>query len=460
MRRLMHNKCFVFFPLAAVAVILCLSLVATSASANPGISLTPFESIKVDVTPGQTITHHMMVKLGQQDQAMDMAVDVMGFGSSPDGSPQGIGVVQDTSPYSARSFITVDKRSFHLEPGGSQDIVATIVVPANVGEGGRYAIIYIHEQPPAGGGGAGSLSAFNIPVLLTIKGSTLSHTGKITEITASKAVSGQPVEIFTSFQNTGNHHFKVTGEVTVSNARGEVLDTMHVGLSTSSVIPTTLRQVRATFVPQGELALGVYSVKSRLTLEDGTLLGEASGSFEVAKPYVPPPPPASITLTPSSASTLKTGDGRISISFPQGAVISQVEVSLRSYPLEQLPAAPAGLNLATTCFRIDGLTGLLAKEAAVTVKYTPADLDKASGDASRLRLARWDEANNQWAVLKTRVDTGATTLSTTTNQLSIWAVMVAPPGGGTNWGLIGGVAAGAIIIALLIYFLVVRRRRG
>ncbi len=238
-----------------------------------------------------------------------MAVDVMGFGSSLFGTVETIGAVLDTGPYSARSFIGIDKAFFHLEPGRSQDITAEISVPSNVGGGGRYAIIYIHEQPPAGAGGTGSLSAFNIPVLITIKGSALSHTGKITEITAGKVVSGQPIEIVTSLQNTGNHHFKVTGEVTLSNSQGDLLDTVQIPLSTSSIIPSTLRQISATLIPKVTLPPGVYSLKSRLILEDGTTLVSANGSLEVKDTYVPPAtisvPPSSTTsaLPPSTSST-------------------------------------------------------------------------------------------------------------------------------------------------------------
>ncbi len=462
MRNLRYNKCLAGFALA-LWVILCPVLVLNSASANPGISLSPFASIAVDVIPGETITHQMSLKLGGQDQAMDMAVDVMGFGSSADGSAQAINAALDTSPYSARSFISVDRPSFHLEPGGSQNITATISVPSNVGVGGRYAIIYIHQQLPAGGGGAGTLAAFNIPVLLTIKGSILSQTGKITEITTDNAVSGQPVEVLTTFQNTGNYHFKIKGDVTISNSKGEILDTINLALTPSSVIPTALRQLKATFIPQGDLPLGVYSIKSRVMLADGTVLDEANGSFEVTEPYIPPPAPASITLTPSSAAILKTVEGGISISFPQGAVISQVDISIQNYPLQQLPAPPANFNIATTCFRVDGLNGLLSKEATVTVKYTGADLDRAGGDASKLTLARWDEADNQWAVLDTKIDEAAMTLTTHTNHLSIWAVMVssAVPSAASstleNWPLIGGVVAGVIIIILLAIFIVKRR---
>jgi len=421
-----------------VVAMTVLALLPSPTLADPGLRVTN-PKLETDVSPGEVISHTMSVGIRETDAPMDIAVEV-----------------RDSGEYSAADFIAIDNPSFHLEPGDSQDVTATITVPSDVGDGGRYAIIGIKQKPPPGEG-IGIMVAVDVPVRLTIKDSRLIHTGKITEVTIGKAVSGQPVNILITFQNTGNHHFKAKGEVTISDAQGKGLDTVYISVSPAPVIPGLSAELKATYIPRGELAPGVYSVKSRVMLEDGILLDEAEGSFEVKEPYVPPPPPVSVTLTPSSSSILQTEDGRISISFPKGAVISQVEISLRSYPLEQLPAPPAGFAVATTCFRVDGLTGLLAKEATVTVKYTAADLDKAEGDASRLRLARWDEAQNQWSVLTTKVDKEAMTLTTNTNQLSMWAVMVAPPTA-VNWWLL--VIIGVVIIILLVYFLAIRRRRG
>jgi hypothetical protein len=285
------------------------------------------------------------------------------------------------------------------------------------------------------------------------------------ELPTAEAVSGEPVEILTLFQNTGNHDFKVKAEVSIRDAQGKLLETISTPVAASSVIPSVPRQLKATFIPQAELPLGSYSIQSKVMLEDGTLLDEASGSFEVKEPYIPPPPAASITLNPNSAATLATQDGRISIAFPQGSVTSQVQVSLQSYPPTQLPTPQSGIELGTTSFRVDGLTGLLLKKATVTVKYSSADLDEAGGDAAKLKLARWDEAQNEWSVLQTKLDKGAMALSTSTNQLSIWAVVVggtgsSSPFGAINLWLIIGGAAGIVIIALLVYFLAVRRRRA
>ena len=421
-------------------VVILQALLPASVTANPGLGVQN-AILVADATPGGTILHKMTVSLAASDSPMDLVVEVAD-------------IEHIESTYSARSFVTVDKASFHLEPGQSQEVTATVRVPADVGNGGRYAMVIIRQKPT--GTGVAIAVAVNVGVYLTIKDSQLIHKGQTTEVSAGKAVSGQPVDIFTTFKNTGNHHFKVKQEVTISDARGKVLDTIDTPLSPASIIPSLSERLQVSFIPEAQLPLGVYSIRARVMLEDGTVLGEAKGSFQVETLYVPPPAPAKMTISAGSAATLQTADGAIAVSFPPGALISEVEITLRNYPREQVPA-PAGFELATTCFRIDGLTGLLAKEATVTVKYSTADLAQAGGDASRLRLARWDEVNKQWSVLKTKVDKGDTTLSTTTNQFSIWAVMVAPPGS-VNWGLIGGVAAGVIIIALAGYFVVVRRR--
>jgi hypothetical protein len=76
---------------------------------------------------------------------------------------------QDVSPYSARSFITIDKSLVHLTKGFSENVTATIRIPSNVGVGGRYAIVYIHSAP-IGGGTTSIVTAITVPILITIKG--------------------------------------------------------------------------------------------------------------------------------------------------------------------------------------------------------------------------------------------------------------------------------------------------
>jgi hypothetical protein len=433
-------------------------LVSSPALASPGLTVGYLggKGLSPEVSPGESYSWTLLASIGKDDAATDVLIEVLGYGDG-DSGVEPVLPEADKSTYSARTFIQPYKVTLHVEPGETKQVEVTVTIPSDVGSGGRYATLRFSTSQPEGEA-VNIISAIVLPVKFTIKDSQLIHSGEMTGVTTGKAVSGQPIEIFTSFRNTGNHHFKIEGQIEIRDAGDKHIDTLHI--TTSSPIPDGTKRIKTTYIPQGPLALGVYSVRARLMLEDGTLLDEAGGSFEVEEPYVPPPPPASVTLTPGSAAILQTADGRISISFPQGAVIGQVEISLRSYPLEQCPTAPPGFNLATTCFRVDGLTGLLAKEAAVTVKYTAADLDKAGGDASTLRLARWDEADSQWTVLKTKVDKEAMTLSATTNRLSIWAVMVAPPAeeAASKWW-VWLIVLAAVAAAGVLFFLA-RRRRG
>ena len=286
-------------------------------------------------------------------------------------------------------------------------------------------------------------------------GSHLTQQGSITFIGSEPVESGQPIPVKVIYANEGNVHYEVQSSVTIYDAQGDVLDIVESEMA--MVLPGYSRELVASWVPDSDLGPGTYGAQAIVYLKDGTLLDEANGSFELGVPYVRPSPSTSVTITADGHSILETEDGTISISIPQGAVFSQVEISLQSYPIEQLASPPSGYHLAAAAFRVEGLPGLLAKEATVAVQYTATDLHRAEGEAARLRLARWDEANSRWIVLETKLDPETMTISTTTDRFSIWAIMVAPPTK-VNWIPIGGMAAGVIVVALLVYFLAVRRR--
>ena len=409
------------------AVTLALTAIGISTvpvAANPGITVSGALLI-TDISPGETLTHKITITIGATDPPTDVVVQVGGIGQAADGTYTLLDSMADTSRYSARQFVSVDHDLLHLEPGIAKDIIATVRIPEDIGDGGRYALINISTQP-VNSKGVSVISAVNIPVYLTIKNTKVVHEGKITGVSISEILPGAPIDIFTDFQNTGNHHFKIKGEVEITDSSNALLDTIYTALTPTSILPDTTRQCKASFIPSRELSPGVYSVKSKVRLEDGFVLDESDTSFEVKAPYIPPPPPFTRAVFPAEGSVLETSDTRISISFPKGAVTEKANITLRDYPLSQLPPIPPDYHPATICFRVDGITGLLAQNATITVRYTGADIEKAAGNAGRLKLAYWDEATSQWSVLKTKVDKTKMTLSTTTNHFSIWTVMVSP----------------------------------
>ncbi len=421
------------------------------------------KGLNPEVEPGEQYSQRLSVKVAENDAPTDVLIEILGYRDG-DSGVEPVSILDDTNKYSAVGFIEPKTTTVHCEPGDSKEAIININIPPDAASGGRYAVIRF-STVPKNGNSIGIISAIVLPLKFTIEGDTLIHSANIVGLNVNKTVSGQSIELFTAVKNTGTHHFNMKGQIEIRDPSDKLIDTIY--FNSFSPIPESIKNVKTVYLPKQELPLGTYSLKSKIMLEDGTVLDEAEGSFEVKAPYIPPPPPASVNLKPSSAATLQTDDGRIIINFPQGSVLGEAKVSLQSYPPEQLPSPPAGLSTATTCFRVDGLNGLLTKEAKVTVKYSSADLQKAGGDASKLQLARWDEASNEWTILKTSVDKPTMTLTTSTNQFSLWAVMVGTPMAvSTNPSaspvnsmlfVIIGLATIVITVAVI---LVIRKRKG
>jgi hypothetical protein len=448
------------FGILSLIIVTILSVTPSPVLASPGLSVGQYggKGLNPEVSPGESYSWTLAVGIGDTDATTDVLIEVLGYGDNSQGDTQPLLPEDDTSSYSARSFIQPNTVTLHVEPGQTAQTNVTVTVPEDVGSGGRYAILRFSTVPKPGAT-VSVISVINLPMRFTIKDTQLIHQGKITETNILPTESGKPVEIDTVFQNTGNHHYKIQGTIGIMDNQNKLIDTIHVNVL--SPVPDGTKTIKSKYIPQIELTPGEYSYKTKLMLEDGNLLDETNGKFVISEKYIPPSAPSSISLKPGSSGKLGTVNNLISIDFPQGAVLSEVEVSLRSYSLDQLPLAPVGYKVAMTCFRVDGLSGLLAKEATVTVKYTNADLEKAGGDAAKLKLARWDETDSKWTILDTSVDKGDKSLTTHTNRFSIWAIMVESAGStstdntntrnNTNWGLIAGMAAGIVLVAGGIY---------
>jgi hypothetical protein len=405
-----------------------LSLIAISCIVFLVLCPLPASSIKVvgtrysgSIAPGGSAIHTMIVATNPDDPPMDFMVDVLGFGQTPEQNNYGLSPEKDTSPFSARTFITADPKTFHLEPGKSQEVKATITVPQNVGDGGRFAIITVRNAP-IGSGSTGIVTSISVPVLITITGAATTMKGSITNVTVANIIPGQPIKITTSLKNTGNYYYKVKNNVSISDSAGKIVATGGTNVSVGSLLPTFTHNYDVNLVTP--LPLGKYTITSTASLDDETVLDTKTVPFEIKDTYVAPSLEVTVPLSPKSPAVLKSTDGRFNISFPIGAVLSEVNVTLSPFSSEKLPPAPQGAKLGATTFRIDGLTGLLSKDATVVVKYSSADLEAAGSDVSKLTLARYDESDGKWTIVPSTLDKNALTLTATTNRFSIWVVMV------------------------------------
>jgi len=427
------SKVHARYIVTAGLLILCVICVAPVA----GIKVTGSKYMNT-LSPGDTAVHTMTVSSSLDDPPMDMMVEVWGFGQLLQKSYTSIKPADDTSPYSARSFILLSSPSFHLNPGETKVVTANIAVPAYVGDGGRYALITVHNAP-IGNGSTSIVTAISIPVLITIAKSNLIQTGKIADVTVGDIVPGQPIRFTTSLKNTGNvHYYNSRNIINITDSTGKEVASVDSGPSLYAVIPTFTVNYEVNL--DTPLPPGTYTAISKVSLEDRTVLDTKTTSFEVLANYIPPLQAANVKLTARSSAVLASPDGRVTIEFPAGAVFSDTDVTLKPLAKDQAPTPSAGMAPASTFFTVGGINGLLAKDATLIVKYTSADLEAAKSDVSKLALARYDDADNKWTILPTMLDKSALTLTTATNRLGTLGVMVSS--GGNTQGSAQGTASG------------------
>jgi hypothetical protein len=153
-----------------------------------------------------------------------------------------------------------------------------------------------------------------------------------------------------------------------------------------------------------------------------------------------------------------TDDGRVSLEFPEGAVGSNATVVIQPISCTD---APDGFRLGDTCFSItaeaDGeeLTEL-EQYVTICVEYTDEEIAAAGGDPLQLRLAYYDEAADEWVVLKTSLDIDLGIVCADVNHFSSWAIMVLGPSPLPPWWAL--ITASSLLIGSILVFLLVLHR--
>jgi P pilus assembly chaperone PapD len=269
--------------LTSLALALSLLLVlAPPAFAGLRVAGAKIEAI---VAPGSQTAYEINVA-DTSDTPMEVAIEVKGYGDAP----SGVSILdpdEDNSPYSARGFLSVSPDTFHLEPGESRDVTVTAEIPADIGDGGRYAIIYIHTVAPEGSSFA-TAAAVAARVLLTIEGSELIESGDISQIQLGKSESGQPLGIMAMVKNTGNYHYtlSITGKIT--DEQGKVVANSSSLASPFPLIPGYSRQIDIPFEGKEALPPGQYQVEIEVKTDDDTIIAQETDTFQLGALWLPP----------------------------------------------------------------------------------------------------------------------------------------------------------------------------
>ena len=465
---------------------IALALVLTAIVAAPvsaGLMVTNAKIVD-SISPGESTTYTIKVT-DNTSEPMNVGVAVKGLGNYITGPIEDLAAENDLSPYSARPFITASPTTFHLEAGQSQDVTVNVNVPANVGDGGRYADIFIYTIP-SGGGQIGISAAVGAQAILTIKDSNLIITGKITSLDIPQAVSQQLLSATTTINNTGNYHYKIVCNGTVTNDQGQVVGVSWPTDTIYNLIPTFSRQVDIPLNISQELTPGTYNLSIEAYTQDGILLDTSYKTFVITDTYKPMP------LTPLNIEFFNQGqlsvhqwsmaedgtlmevvdatslDSTVSINILQGTKVTaeggEPPEPITVTSLDSPPSPPTGYEtIMAYNFSSNGIT--FAPKADITLTYSPSDIPKGISE-SQLSIQTFDEATLQWIPVESQVDTVAHTITFSTTHYSVYAIFSPPSANPTTivgtetrtWIWIGIGVLWVVVIAASI--VIMQRRRA
>lgn len=477
-----------FLLLAALLILLLCPLLASAQTVPDSTSGLRVQGVISDLTvePGKSYQHKMVVSIGEKAPAYDLKVEVMGLGQGPDGSIQPVAPDKDVAAFSARQWVTVDKASFHLEPGRSQDLTATITVPNELGEGGRYAVVYISTVPKPGGN-LGIALAAAVPILIAPSGGKVTHTGKISNISVEKVVSGQPIEVVGEFHNSGNHHFRIDSEVVVTDGMGKVIASKSGPLGGSSVFPGQTREVRTSFGLLDQLkglAPGSYQAEWKVSLAGGQQLDSRKVAFQVTEAYRPFPgiDEADLVVVGFKDEEPKTVDARrkadTEVSFAgTGKVTGTVVVGKYKQEPEGKPRfsatqAEGGTGKTAHKFIGVGVQGFSQGTATITVYYQETELKGLNPNSLFLSYKegeQWIKLHNPSVLSGTQAVRGELPVSTLNrNPVIVLGGSMGESGGAqaanltdmllANWPIVGGLLLVMAGGPTLMMFMMMRRK--
>ncbi len=246
-----------------------------------------------EVLPGDSYKQGVVVKAG--DQETEVLLEVLGYRQDTENGVVPIAPSEDTGPYSGSTFISPDKTSIHLAAGETKEVQLLVSVPQDVGDGGRYALLRF-STPEVGEGAVGVVSAIVLPFRFTIKGSQLVHSGRIASVNIPTPESRKPLRATINYENTGNHHYDISGQIVVKSLDGALISASPV--TAASPIPGSMSQISVDLCKDTILRPGQYLAEVNLTVDDGALLDRSSTTFQVPVKYVAPPAPEPSPVSP------------------------------------------------------------------------------------------------------------------------------------------------------------------
>lgn len=214
-----------------------------------GLEVSP-PSQEVSIEPGSTST----VKATLRNKSTNsVSIDVRIEDFTAKGDEGQIELTKD-SPYSVASWTDISPKTFTLQPGEEQEVIATINAPSDAA-GGRFGSFVFGNKMQGANPNEAALSQEIASLFLVKVSGPVDEKLKIKSLSAPQFSEFGPIPLNITFANTGNVHVKTFGLINVTDMFGrKVADVVVAG---TNVFPEAERTVQAQL--ENKLLFGNYT---------------------------------------------------------------------------------------------------------------------------------------------------------------------------------------------------------
>lgn len=242
---------------------------------NPGdivMSLNPSE-VELELAPGKTFESSVGVSnVGRLP--FDVRASVSPYYVNPDDYTPNFSA--DASYTKLHNWVTVEKDTYHLEPGETATVNFTVKVPDNVAGGGQYAAIMLLSDSGIEEEGAvkvqGQLAAI---IYGHVNGGETIKSGELISHLLPSFMFNDSISVSQTVTNSGNVDFRVKQTMTITDffTNQDVVtpdsvssDGQMIGYNVATVLPDTSRTGVLTWTDAPKL--GLFNVTQEISFLD------------------------------------------------------------------------------------------------------------------------------------------------------------------------------------------------
>jgi hypothetical protein len=253
--------------------------VQSSAQENDNVitlSITP-QLLELTANPGEVITSTFRLTNASSE---NIAIRTIPKNFTPNGEEGAVNLTEDDTSYAIANWIIVSPETANIDANKTQDFEVSIDVPSNAEPGSHFGSVVFQTIPPENDQAAALISQEIAPVILVRIAGDTSEVAAIEEFkTGSSFYSNEnSVELISRIKNTGNVHFKPTGQIVIKNMFGS--EVAKLDLDKKNVLPDSIRQ----FVNEWQIdgfKIGRYTAELTIVTGDDNNIQTSKTSFTI-----------------------------------------------------------------------------------------------------------------------------------------------------------------------------------